>query len=57
MALNINGYLDRLDFYLEANNVSVLEKKRAILLSVVGPQQFRMLKDLVSPSKPAEKSF
>ena len=54
---NINDYLDRLDFYLEANNVSASEKKRAILLSVVGPQQFRLLKDLAAPSKPAEKSF
>ncbi|KAK3795685.1 hypothetical protein RRG08_041690 [Elysia crispata] len=54
---NINDYLDRLDFYLEANNVSAPEKKRAILLSVVGPQQFRLLKDLAAPSKPAEKSF
>ncbi|KAK3769860.1 hypothetical protein RRG08_036909 [Elysia crispata] len=54
---NINDYLDRLDFYLEANNVSAPEKKRAILLSVVGLQQFRLLKDLAAPSKPAEKSF
>ena len=54
---NINDYLDRLDFCLEANNVSAPEKKRAILLTVVGPQQFRLLKDLTSPSKPAEKSF
>ena len=54
---NINGYLDRLDFYLEANNVSAPEKKRAILLSVVGPQQFRLLKDLAAPNKRAEKSF
>ena len=53
----INDYLDRLDFYLEANEVTEVSKKRAILLTVVGPQQFRLLKDLTAPEKPADKSY
>ena len=49
--------LDRLDFYLEANEVTEVSKKRAILLTVVGPQQFRLLKDLTAPEKPADKTY
>ena len=39
-------------FYLEANEVTVDAKKRAVLLTVIGPQQFRLLKDLSAPAKP-----
>ena len=53
----IHDYLDRLCFYLEANEVTVDAKKRAVLLTVIGPQQFRLLKDLSAPAKPADKSF
>ena len=49
----IHDYLDRLCFYLEANEVTVDAKKRA----VIGPQQFRLLKELSAPAKPADKSF
>ena len=34
-----------------------MAKQRAILLTVIGPQQFRLLKDLCSPANPADKSF
>ena len=54
---NIHDYLDRLSFYLEANDVTIEAKKRAVLLTVIGPQQFRLLKDLCAPSSPATKSF
>ena len=53
----INDYLDSLDFYLEANEVTKVSKKKAILLTVVGPQQFRLLKDLTLPEKPADKTM
>ena len=53
----INDYIDRLDFYLEANEVTEVSKKRAILLTAVGPQQFRLLKDLTAPEKPVDKSY
>ncbi|GFS08536.1 polyprotein [Elysia marginata] len=53
----IHDYLDRLSFYFEANEVRAEEKKRAVLLTVIGPQQFRLLKDLSAPAKPADKSY
>ena len=53
----IHDYLDRLSFYLEANNVTIEAKKRAVLLTVIGPQQFRLLKDLCAPASLTTKSF
>ena len=53
----IHDYLDRLCFYLEANEVTVDAKKRAVLLTVTGQQQFRLLKDLSASAKPADISF
>lgn len=41
-----NDFLDRLDFYLEENEVTEISEKRADLLTVVGPQRFRLLKDM-----------
>ena len=53
----INDYLERLSFYLEANEVTGESKKRAILLTVIGQKQFRLLKDLSAPDSPSNKSF
>ena len=53
----INDYFDRLDFFLEVNEVIEVSNNRAILLTVVGPQQFRLLKDLTAPEKPADKTY
>ena len=54
---NIKDYLDRVEFYLEANAVTDVPKKRAILLTVIGPQQFRLLKDLCAPDNPGTKTY
>ena len=32
-------------------------KKRSILLSVMGPSAYKLLRSLVSPDKPGEKSY
>ena len=36
-----------MEFYLQENSVSDEAKQRAILLTVVGPQQFILLKELL----------
>ena len=54
---NIADYLDRLSFYLEANSVTEENKKKAILLTVIGPVQFRLLKDLSAPHTPKDKTY
>ena len=50
-------YVERLGFYFEANSVIDINKKKAIFLTLIGPSQFRLLKDLTAPSTIAEKSF
>ncbi|GFS27282.1 transposon Tf2-8 polyprotein [Elysia marginata] len=42
---------------LEANDVITCTKKRAVLLTVIGPTQFRLLKDLTAPESPATKTY
>ena len=38
------SYTKRLDFYFEANNVTSVETKRAMFLTVWGPSTFQLLK-------------
>jgi len=46
-----------LELYCEANEVTTPEKKRAILLSCYGPKTYTVIRGLVAPSKPSEKSY
>ena len=50
-------YVEQLQFYLQANGVETEEKKRATFLTVVGPEAFKTLRNLIAPAKPADKSF
>ena len=42
-------YAKRLNFYFTANGITTDAKKRAILLSSVGPNTFRIMRSLVLP--------
>ena len=44
-------YVERLVHYFIANDIVSAEKKRAILLTDVGPGPYRLLKTLVSPKR------
>jgi len=50
-------YVERLEFFLIANKVTDEAQQRAILLSVVGPRTYKTLRSLITPAKPADKSF
>ena len=64
-------YLERLDFYFIANDLGEivptennedavaarLEKRKSILLSVIGPDTYSLLRTLCAPTRPAEKTF
>ena len=66
-------YVERLEVYLTANDLEEItpetdgsnanavkqraDKRRAILLSVIGPATYTMLKNLVSLSKPTDKLY
>ena len=50
-------YVERLEFYFIANGIEDPEKKRAVLLTVSGPATYKLIRNLSSPKKPAEKSY
>ena len=50
-------YVERLEYFFEANGITDAEKKRSVFLSVVGPSPFKLLRNLVSPAKLSEKTF
>ena len=50
-------YAERLGHYFVANDIASEEKRRAILLTAVGPTTYRLLKTLASPLKLDEFTF
>ena len=50
-------YVERLEQYLIANGVEDAGKKRAVFLSTIGPQAYKLLSSLVAPAAPSEKSY
>lgn len=54
---NWNRYVDRLEFYFEANEVTEAKTKRAILLSVCGSTLYGIIMDLIAPSKPTDVDY
>ena len=50
-------YVERLELYFLANDITDEVKKRAILLNAVGPATYRLVKTLAIPGKPTDLSF
>ena len=50
-------YIERIMLFFEANEIEEHSKKRALLLSSVGAEMYKVIKSLAMPKKPAEKSF
>ena len=50
-------YVERLEQYLSANNVTEEKKKVAVMVTVMGAKAYSLLRNLVAPSKPADKKF
>ena len=50
-------YVERLQFYFQANSITNEDKKRATFLLVVGPSSYKLLRNLIAPAKPDEMSF
>ena len=49
-------YVERMDHFFLANGIAEADKKRAVFLSVVGLSTYRIIRNLVAPKKPGEKS-
>ena len=51
------SYSKRLEECFIANDIKTADKKKAILLSVVGANTYQLIQSLVAPEKPKEKIF
>ena len=51
------AYTERLDQYFIANGVDDAGKQRAILLSGCGAKAYKLIKSLIAPAKPTDKTF
>ena len=50
-------YMERLGYFFDANGIESAEKKRAVLLTLIGATTYKLLRSLVAPSKPGEKTY
>lgn len=50
-------YCEILEQFFEANRIDDGEKQRAVLISVVGPATYKLIRNLVSPDKPSSKTY
>ena len=50
-------YVECLEQYFVVNDITSGVKKAAVLLTVVGPKTYGLIRDLLAPDKPAEKSY
>ena len=50
-------YVERLGHFFDANGITDGDKEQAVLLTVVGAVTYKMLRNLVSPNKPGEKTY
>ena len=51
------SYCERLQLYFLANDVATAEKQRAIFLTVCGATTYQLIRNLVAPEKPTERSL
>ena len=50
-------YQMRLEYYLQANGVTDADKKKAVLITVVGRDNFKLMRSLIQPAEPKDKTF
>ena len=49
-------YIERFEFYFEANEVANANKQRAILLNVCGSKRYKLIRNLTMPGHPSDKT-
>ena len=55
-AESISAYLERVELFFTANSIAD-DKKVAVFVSVVGGKTYSLLRDLLAPEKPQDKSL
>ena len=51
------SYTELLGFYFSANDIEDPGKKRSILLTICRPSTYQLLKSLLQPASPADKTY
>ena len=51
------SYVERLDQYFAANDITEAEKKRATLLSSVGADTYKLIRNLTTPNGPTSHTY
>lgn len=51
------SWIERLGFYFVANNISAVDRKRAVLLTLCGPETYDIVRALVAPRGPGDVEF
>ena len=49
--------MERLEHFFSANGVDDADKKRSVLLTVIGAATYKTLRNILSPEKPGEKPY
>lgn len=50
-------YAERMDHFFAANEITDAAKKKSVFLAVIGPTTYTLLRNLVSPARPGDKTF
>ena len=50
-------YVERLGHFFTANGITTADKKKAVLLTVIGPTTYQLLRSLMAPDKPGNQSY
>ena len=50
-------YIERMEYYFQANKITEGDTKRAVLISTMGEKAYKLMRRLISPAKPNDKSF
>jgi len=50
-------YIERMEYYFQANKITAGETKCAILISAMSGKAYKLMCNLISPNKPGDKSF
>ena len=46
-----------MEYYFQANKIAKGDTKRAVLISAMGEKAYKLMRSLISPAKPNDKSF
>ena len=53
---NITGYIERVEQYFIVDDVTDEKKQTAIFLTVIGNETYSLLRNLLAPESPSEKT-